>query len=190
MSRPRKDDLMQQIQDLRHAIEAAATRTGTSAMDPATQAPAASSRVTSANPGEPIDLTQEPSGRPHDAVDPLARSSAAGNRPSARGSVGRQPGPSTLTRGGRSQRASPRRRSRSPPVRAIPIPARHRSPQAPEFRVGPTAAPSSSSRPVRLTAPWELLRDRPPRNSPPRFRGRHPSERNEPEPEPDPHQLP
>ena len=184
----RRDVLMQQIRDLqeiRDAIEAAATRTGTSAMDPATQAPAASSRVTSANPGEPIDLTQEPSGRPHDAVDPLARSSAAGNRPSARGSVGRQPGPSTLTRGGRSQRASPRRRSRSPPVKAIP--ARHRPPQAPEFRVGPTAAPSSSSRPVRLTAPWELPRDRPLRNSPPRFRERHPSERKEPEPEPDPH---
>ena len=173
MSRPRKDDLMQQIRDLQNEIfrtEAAATRTGTSAMDPATQAPAASSRVTSANPGEPIDLTQEPSGRPHDAVDPLdplARSSAAGNRPSAR--------PSARGSVGRSQRASPRRRSRSPRVRAIP--ERH----------GPTAAPSSSSRPVRLTAPWELLRDRPLRNSPPRFRERHPSERKEPEPEPDPH---
>ena len=167
MSWPRRDDLMQQLRDLQNEIEAAATRSGTRT-------------VTSANRGEPIDLTQEPSG-----VDPLARSSAAGNRPSARGSVGWQPGPSTLTRGGRSQRASPRRRSRSPPVRVIP--ARHRPPQAPEFRVGPTAAPSSSSRPVRLTAPWALLSDRPLRNSPPRFRERHPSDRKEPEPEPDPH---
>ena len=184
MSQSRRNDLMRQIQDLRDQIsrtEAPATRTGTSVMDPVTQAPAASSRFTSANRGEPIDLTQEPSGRSDDAVDRLARSWAAGNRPYARGSVGQQPGPSTLTRGGRSQGASPRRRSRSPPpVRAIP--ARHRSPQAPESRVGARAAPSSSSRPVRLTAPPELLRDRPRRNSPPRFRGRHP----EPEPEPDP----
>ena len=173
MSWPRRDDLMQQLRDLQNEIEAAATRSGTRT-------------VTSANPGEPIDLTQEPSG-----VDPLARSSAAGHRPPARGSVGWQQGPSTLTRGGRSQRASPRRRSRSPPVRVIP--ARHRPPQAPEFRVGPTAAPSSSSRPVR--SPWELPRDSPPRlsgvwellrDSPPRFRGRHPSEPPEPEPEPDP----
>ena len=50
---------MQQLRDLQNEIEAAATRTGTRT-------------VTSANRGEPIDLTQEPSG-----VDPLARSSAA-----------------------------------------------------------------------------------------------------------------
>ena len=145
MSRPRRDDLMQQIRDLQNEIEAAATRTGTSAMDPATQAPAASSRVTSANRGEPIDLTQEPSGRPHDAVDPLdplARSSAAGNRPSAR--------PSARGSVGRSQRASPRRRSRSRSVSMIPEPPR--SPREPEFRAGPADVQSSSSLSVR--PPW------------------------------------